>query len=267
MPLGLGGLFPGAERSGGIPAELYTFQRGTTVWRYTTARETQTVNGHDYLPSSIERDVFEQKNDVSGTQVTVTVPLALAVAGAFVNPTSEKVACTIQRVQTAGSPVFPVFGGEVASVKFTGDVVELTVATIERAFKTPIPRVRVAKTCQWALFSPQCALNKDDYDLSTTISSVSGQTIIVGAVPSQTMVGGMIRLPSGRILFVAAQTSSTHLAVWGDVPSEATGGASVTLWPGCNKLFSTCESTYNNAKHFGGSPDLPKRNPATSTLN
>lgn len=266
MPLGINTIFSGLERLGGSPAEVYTFQRGSDVWRYTSARSAQTVNSLTYQPASVKRGDVEQKNDIGGSQITVTLALETAVAQALTTETGERMAVTIQRLQSSGDPIKLVIAGEVIAAKFSGDAVELTVATIERLFKTLIPRVRVQRTCPWALFGPQCGLNKDDFAHSTTISSVSGQVITVGSVGAITMKGGMIRLPSGRIMFVAA-VSSTDLTVWGEVPAEAAATASVTLYPGCNKLFSTCENTFNNAAHFGGFPNLPHRNVTTTTMN
>lgn len=266
MPLGLGGLFPGAERGGGRPEEGYTFQRGGTIWRYASSRETLTIDGIDFPASSIKRGDLQQNKDVGGTQVVVTVPLELAVAQAIITPTGQPMTCSIQRAQTAGTPVMSMLAGDVVGTKFTGDIIEFTVATIERKFKTMIPRKRIARTCQWTLFDHACGLNKDDFDLSTTITGVSGNVITVASAGSLNMKGGMIRLPSGRILFVAA-VSGLNLTVYETPPAEAVATAAVTLYPGCDKLFSTCETTFNNAKHFGGFPNLPKRNPALSTLN
>src|SRR5689334_15744756 len=109
----LSSIFAGLERLGGSPAEVYTFQRGTSVWRYTSARSVQTVNGETYLPASVKRADVEQKNDVSGMQLAVTVDLQLAVAQATMQETGERMAVTIQRVQPSGDPVKLVIAGDV----------------------------------------------------------------------------------------------------------------------------------------------------------
>jgi uncharacterized phage protein (TIGR02218 family) len=265
MPF-ISSLFSAAEKSGGAPAECFQFQRGSSLWRYTSARETQTISGVDYLPAFVKRAAVQQKNDTPGIQITVSVALEAAVAQALLIDTAEPMRVTIQRVQTAGDPVFPLFLGEVIATKFSGDAVELTVATVEHQFKRLVPSRCVQRTCVWDVYGAQCGVDPADFAHATTISSVSGQVITVGSVPAATMVNGMIRLPSGRMLFVPAQ-STTALTIWDPIPAEAIATASVTLYPGCDKTLTTCEGTFANGKHFGGFPNLPIRNPSTSTLN
>lgn len=259
-------LFAGAEHAGGSPSEVFTIQRGSSVWRYTSARESQTVNGNVYLAADVKRGDVEQKQDTGGQQFTVTLALALSAAQALTVDTNEKVTVTLLRTQTAGDPITMALVGTVVQTKFSGDDMELTVATVEREFKRLVPRVRVQPTCPWAFLSPQCGLDPSTYATAATISSVSGQTITVDAVSAQSAVGGWIVLPSGRKLFIAAQDGD-DLIVWGRIPDEAVATASVTVYPGCDKTFATCETTFSNAKHFGGFPNLPIRNPAASTLN
>lgn len=259
-------LFSAAEKAGGVPVELYTFQRGASVWRYATARDAQTVDGLTYQPAFVERAALQQKNDTPGLQFAVTVSLSLALSQALLIETGERVRVSMKRAQSDGDPVFPLFLGEVIATKFSGDAVELTVATVEHQFKRLIPSRCVQRTCIWDVYGPQCGADPSAFAHTTTISSVAGQVITVGSVPGTTMVNGLIRLPSGRNLFVPAQTT-TALTVWEAIPAEAIATAAVTLYPGCNKTLTTCEGTFANGKHFGAFPNLPIRNPSTSTLN
>lgn len=255
-----------AERSGGSPSEFYTFQRGTEVWRLTSGDAAATLAGLDFQPGHVMRAAVSQKKDAPGLQVVVTLSLDLAVAQALMVESSLTTSVTIQRKQSAGDPVKVVLRGEVVSLKFAGDVVDLTVATIEHRFKTLIPKVLVQRTCPHALYGYSCGVNKEDFAVETTIASISGQVITVDASAGGNMWrNGMIRLASGQILFIADHVTSA-ITVWGHIPAGLAEDDPVTVYRGCDKLLDTCETVFDNAKNFGGFPNLPNRNPRLGSL-
>ena len=262
----LGSLFSTAERSGGSPVEFYTIRRGTQTWLYTSADEAVTDNGLTYQPAGISRGQLEQKKDAAGTQVKVSLSLETDCAQALMVQSSERASVSIQKRQSSGDAVKLVLLGDVLSLKFAGNTVELTVATIEHIFKTLIPKVLVQRTCPHALYGLSCGVNKDDFAVETTVSSITGQVITVAASASNHIWrNGILRLASGRVLFIADHTTSA-ITIWGPVPAELAVSDPVTVYRGCDKLFATCETDFDNAKNFGGFPNLPDRNPAIGTM-
>jgi uncharacterized phage protein (TIGR02218 family) len=259
-------LFSTAERSGGSPVECYTIQRGTRMWRYTSADASQTIGGLTFLPANVSRGDLSQKKDTPGVQITVTLNLATDAAQALMVETSERISVTIQKLQSAGDPIKPVLLGQVISLKFADDALELTVATVEYHSKTLIPRVLVQRTCPHALYGYSCGVDKDDFAVETTVASISGQVIsVVASASGNAWRNGMLRLSTGRILFIADHTTSA-ITVWGKIPDDLTVSDDVTVYRGCDKLFATCETVFDNAKNFGGFPNLPNRNPMLGSL-
>src|SRR5512146_669951 len=118
--------FSTAERAGGAPVELYTFQRGPKVWRYTSADATQTVSGIAFTPAKIKRAPVEQKKDTPGQEFTVTIDLETPFAQYLITASGQPVVVTLQRNQASGTPVSPVLMGQMVSVKFTDNDAELT---------------------------------------------------------------------------------------------------------------------------------------------
>lgn len=261
-------LFADAERVGGSPVELYTFQRGQSVWRHTSSDTSQTFSGLTYTPAGIKRASIEQKQDTPGIQVDVTLPLALSVIQALMVATGEPMYCSIQRVQPSTTPIKQTLLGKVISTKYADDVATCTIATAEYDFKKQIPAKLVARTCQWAVYEPGCGANAADFAHDTTIDSIAGQTITLTSLADSTddvYTNGMLRLDSGRILFIVKQTGLDCI-VWAELPPDCIAGASVTAYQGCDKQFSTCETKFANAENFGGFPNLPTVNPSTVTL-
>jgi uncharacterized phage protein (TIGR02218 family) len=258
--------FSTAERSGGSPVELYTIRRGIRTWQHTSGDVTQTVDGVDYTPAHIKRGDIEQKKDAPGISVKVSIALETEVAQALMVETSEPATVSIRKVQSAGDPIMLVLLGDVVSLTFSGDSVELTVATVEHRFKTLIPRVLVQRTCPHALYGLSCGVNKDDFAVSTTVASITGQVIVVAAsAAGNVWRNGILRLASGRVLFIADHTTSA-VTVWAPIPDELAVSDPVTIYRGCDKSFTTCETVFDNALNFGAFPNLPDRNPALKSL-
>ncbi len=262
----LSGLFSSAERAGGAPVEFYTIRRGTRTWLYTSADESVTDNDLTYQSAQISRGPLEQKNDVAGTQVKVALSLETECAQTLMVQSSEPISVSIQKKQSSGDAIKLVLLGHVISVKFAGNDLELTVATIEYLFKTLIPKVLVQRTCPHALYGLSCGVNKDDFAVDTTVTDITGQVITVAASASNHIWrNGILRMASGRVLFIADHTTSA-ITIWGPVPADLAVSDDVTVYRGCDKLFATCETDFDNAKNFGGFPNLPDRNPAIGTM-
>lgn len=257
--------FSGAERAGGKPVELYTFRRGTETWNYTSAETEQTVDGLTYTPATIQRKAVEQKQDTPGLSVVVSVSLDTPFGVSLTEPGFQIATVSIRRQQTAGDPVKMVLLGQLVSCKFVDNDAVCTFATVEQTFKTPIPRFRIARTCQHALYSTGCGVSAADFATATTITDITrganqSTVTVAETLVTAAMKGGMLRLANGRLLFIATNVGSA-LTVWGRVPSDVVATDAVTLYPGCDKLFDTCEGTFDNAENFGGFPNLPDRDP------
>lgn len=78
-------------------------------------------------------------------------------------------------------------------------------------------------------------------------------------------VDGMLRLCDGRgagLDFHILQTApdkTQGLRLWldRDMPAYVQAGDRVRLYPGCDRLFATCASVYNNSSNFRGAPHVP----------
>jgi len=263
-------LFSTAERAGGTPVELYTVQRGTQVWRLTSADSTQTVSGIVFTPSWLKRNSLEQKQDTPGIQFTVTVNLDSPLGQALLVSSTDPVTVTLQRMQLSGTPIKPVLLGEVLSVKFSDDKAELTVATVEHRFKRQIPAVLLGRTCPWSVYSPSCGADPAAHVFSTTIASVTWPTVTVTALADTTAAfytAGILVGADGKRYTIAKHASPRDLTIWGAQPASGLQASdAVTVYPGCDKQRLTCINKFNNYENFGAFPDLPTKDPGLIKL-
>jgi len=56
---------------------------------------------------------------------------------------------------------------------------------------------------------------------------------------------------------ILSDTGGTVTAMWA-FPFEVSAGDTYTIYPGCDKKFSTCQNVYNNATNFRGFLGVPK---------
>jgi uncharacterized phage protein (TIGR02218 family) len=259
-----------AERLGGSPVELYTVQRGTQVWRLTSADAPQTISGIVFTPSWLKRSTIEQKQDTPGIQFTLTVHLDSPLGQALLIQATDPITVTLQRLQSSGTPIKPVILGEVLSVKFSDDTAELTVATIEHRFKRQIPAVLLGRTCSWSVYSSSCGANPANFSHDATITVVAWPIITVTVVFGTTAdyyTAGFLTTSDGSRYTIAKHAATGDLTIWGSEPATGFNVSDVvTVYAGCDKLRATCLAKFNNLENFGGFADLPTKDPGLIKL-
>ncbi|CAJ0727881.1 hypothetical protein [Ralstonia mannitolilytica] len=67
----------------GQPVELYRFALGTTVWRYTSARDAVTYNAEKYIPAPIRRSEIEQTQEFGRAMLNLEAALDIGVVQSF----------------------------------------------------------------------------------------------------------------------------------------------------------------------------------------
>lgn len=157
----------------------------------------------------------------------------------------------------------------IGAVTHTGEhgLFEATLDGLETKLQSRKSR-SVSSYCPLDLGEPACgadltlATRRND----TTITDLSDDRLVVklasfGAVPTIGMRYGRCEILSGVLaglrLDVASATSDGRLVLFTPVPTKVEIGAYVRITVGCDKLFSTCVSTFGRARFFQGFPDVP----------
>jgi hypothetical protein len=117
-----------------------------------------------------------------------------------------------------------------------------------------------------------CNVVKDDHKSVYTTSVVSGTSIAspsLTAHPDQFFAGGYaewIHVTTGykEMRMILSSYADGHL-VLSSVPVGLVPGASITLYPGCDHLSTTCDTKYANSENYGGMESIPKKNPFGGT--
>lgn len=259
-----------AERVGGAPVHLYTFARGTVMWRYTSDGLALTVaaTGVSYAAAKIDHDEIQRKDESGATDIQVTLASRLAVVDAIRDGSTEPMTLAIHRYHpSAGGTPARFAYGQIGSLSLdsAAGTCELVLRTSEAAFDTDVPRALVTVQCAKSTYSAECGVKWEDFAADAAIVSVGHRTITVDSVgtkPDGYYDFGMVKLASpGRELLYIQRQVGTQLTVFNEVPASFIPTTAVQLLSGDDKSAATCRDRFGNIARFLGFPWLPAKNP------
>lgn len=263
----------------GRPVYLYKFVQGVQQWLYTNAPVTIVFAGESYAPSSVGHSEVKQSNELAKDSISLTFPLDDPFASQFLGYAPDLVtSVTLLRGHIGDGEFVTYWKGRVASSKATGAQVRLECESIFTSLRRPGLRARYQRTCRHALYGRGCTLDPEVFAVTGRVSSMTSTTLTVpeaGTYPDGHFTGGMVRAPDnslrlvsnhvGQILTLsrpsASLSASFALSGYGYGYGLFYGQLTVLLYPGCDRLKSTCKDKFNNLDNYGGFPYIPLKNP------
>ncbi len=161
-----------------------------------------------------------------------------------------------------------IFAGKLGPVDATS-VAVLTVNDYRDLLSISMPKHFYQGQCRHTLFDVNCNadgnMNAAAFAIAGTVSAGSTQSTILSnglAVPggSKTYALGRLQMTSGKCAgswrLITGWDGQFTLSLIQPLPYPVTAGDQFTVYPGCNKLRSTCR-LFNNINNFGGMPYIP----------
>lgn len=256
-----------ASTQDGRPVELYRFERGLLVSRYTSDADPFTFDSATWLPATITRPEIEDSGEVRRSGVSLTVPRDFPIADLYrVTPPSDVVRVSILRVHRVDLDPEVIFLGRVLGCSFEGVSATLTCESVFTSVKRPGLRRKYSRTCPHVLYGAACGVVEASFTQGVTLAGVSGVTLNAAAFDAQPdgyFAGGVIEWirPSGIaerraiVSHVGANVVITHRI------ADLAPGALVAASPGCDRTIATCVGKFSNGLNFGGQPYIPIKNP------
>jgi uncharacterized phage protein (TIGR02218 family) len=276
-----------ASTADGDVTELYDFTGPTASYRYTSGATAVTYGGNSYTPApGLRRSALEHPTSGGEGSLTVTLRASetVVVAFAFAAP-PRSLRLRIYRQQANSGETTTIWDGEVVAIEARGALATVrTLSKLGAWLRRQIPGLAASWRCPHRLYDARCKLTATDWDLATTVSSVSGggTTIVVASVggqPDDWFAKGaeILRVSDGERRIVYRQVGTT-LTINDPFPT-LTAGDSVTLFAGCDHthrfytdfvgtilVSGDCQSKFSNAVNFGGEPSMPGSNPFTLNI-
>ncbi len=263
-------------------ALLYQFTQtlgGTvTTWRYTSYREdvddgTHTWASADFSHGDLRRSLNLERDEVElESRIFTGNPLL-----PFITLNAEaSLAVQIIEADVDGADVdnlAPVFTGELTRISRVGSKLTPTLTPQGRRMDQLVPAVVRGVQCPWMVYSAGCGLDRDDWEFTAEVDSpvssawpfalkLTSLARTVGSVPTyfaNWFAGGWIEWGTGAALQRRGILTSTDpvsgaltltLSRWW-TGANPVAGDPVKLWPGCDKLATTCMAYNKGANPLG----------------
>lgn len=258
------------ERSAqdGRPVEIYTWARGATLWRFTSADRDQVVAGDTYASHVIRRNSIEQGSEMNRSALKLTVPRDFPIAELYrVAPPTEVVAVTLRRFHAGDGELATLWTGRVVNVAWSDDLSQATIThePIYTSLRRTGLRRLYGRLCPHVLYGPACRADRDEFGVLGAVVTVGPATASApewAAFPAGYFDGGYLEWPEGGGLerrFIVAHSGDT-LTLDRRAPGLAQA-ALATAYPGCEHTLAACQSKFDNVPNYGGQPFIPEKSP------
>lgn len=165
-----------------------------------------------------------------------------------------------------------IFAGTIAEVDTTNSVAVLTVNDYRSLFTLQMPRNFYQSQCRHTLFDVGCNasgnMSSTSFAINGTVAAGSKQATIIGSGLPKPQGSGTYAL--GRIVMTSGLNAtfqrtirtwdgSFTLGLLNPFPFAVASGDAFQVFPGCNKLFATCQGFQpaTAAENYGGQPYIP----------
>ena len=258
----------------GEPIDLYSFNRDTTYWRYTSADEDKTIGGFVYTTIPTASNNFTRTQNSAKNPINIKMSLNTEFVRQFIaSPPSDIIQVLIQRYHETDSlkELVVLWSGRVVNVRFLEKEAEISCEPIYTSIKRPLLRRQYQVPCPYVVYGNSCKVLSSDFDVDGTISNISGLDISAsawGSFADDYFTGGYVEWKSspGASIdkrFIISHTGST-LGINLQIPGLEVGTI-MTAYPGCDHSLTTCKDKFFNNLNNGGFPYMPGKNPMNGT--
>lgn len=264
-------------------------------WRFNGYERSLTLSGVSYGDRPIEHGDIKESIFLERNEVVIKAdlfsdnPMVDMAMGITNLPLYLKITQVDVSGGTASNPVVLV-NGEFARVYVRGRIITGKLIPGGLALDRKIPIFRLQPTCNYAVYSPPCTLNKLDWKFTAKVSAYTADetrkldltnlTRLSGSAPTfftEWFSNGWIGWRFGKDIVLMPILTSTApsggaLSVTLDRDPSPLPAANerIFLYPGCDQKRVTCKAynagtnplgKFNNDLNFGGHDSIPPTNP------
>ena len=254
----------------GSPIELYDFRYFDSEWNYTSG-DTEfydLVTDKTYLPIALSRANLEFSSDFSRG----SLPLVMQYDTPFLDlfraaAPSGVVSMTVRRVHRLDGDVeiITMWKGRVLNINWSGSEAQLSCQSIRSGFQRFALRRQFQFNCSHVLYGPGCEVDKTLFDLSGTVTAVSGATISISGVSAFAagyFSGGYVEYSNSALItperrMIKSNSGGSNAIVLVSPPLNLLVGSTAVAYPGCDHSLATCAAKFTNSDNYGGFPHTP----------
>jgi uncharacterized phage protein (TIGR02218 family) len=228
---------------------------------WTSSDTDQVYNSETYTSINIGSSDRESKNQLTKEYLNIELPLFSAFAISLLSPTfDKKLTLTVYEKTEIGTD--QVWQGTYKNIKTNGKKFELRFESLYTTMKKNGLGEKIQRTCPHVHYGRGCFVDKSLYGVAGTVAAINGRSItvtIADAQPDGWYNLGLVKIASGVERFIETHVGSQ--LTLSKAFDGLTIGASVTIYPGCDRSKETCFNKFDNILNYGGFPYIPIKNP------
>lgn len=245
-------------------AEIYSFDDGETISRYTTYQIPIQYAGFQYKPAHIKRGNINRNTTFESVTCQITAPLEEKLVKYIANYPVVPTNVTVIRglVSAFDSQNFVVFTGVIKKVQIEGIYAIAECVSMGSILDAIWPRDIHSSFCQNTLFDDNCGLSSSDYMLNFTVQSMTAKGGLISTdIGNQghNFTGGSVVYLKDFRWITLGENNTFHLHVPFDASVKP--GVVLSAYYGCSKSAIDCKNKFNNMENFDGCPYIPSDNP------
>ncbi|MGE4551800.1 MAG: phage BR0599 family protein [Desulfovibrionaceae bacterium] len=242
--------------------ELYRFELGGQVWRWTSADADQELDGETYaVLDGLGREALEQTGEAARASLVVQMPATAQPAALFTAGVPDGVIRLTVRRRSDGT-WRAIWRGRVLSCAFGGVAARLTGEPWFSGLGVPGPRRTCGPSCPHDFCDWHCGLAPEAWTATGRVSAVDGAAVTLPAAAGfadGAFAGGVLAFGNARREVLAHAGAELTLA---RACAGLTAGVYTSVLAGCDKTPETCAARDNLVNH-GGCPNVPAKDPCS----
>lgn len=252
--------------------DLFRIVVGSEVWRFTSSSEPQEHESEEYVPTPIGRGEIQTKSDLARSDIELRLPLEHPLSVELLSSWNESIiTLTVFTKRPSGTEVS--WKGRFTNTQPDNAHLKLIFESIYTSMRRPGLRARFQKSCRHALYGRGCDLDPESFAQAATLSAITGSVLTVPEASSFAagyFSGGMVRAPDGVLTYITNHSGSS-LTVnrvsrsLAEAFATSGPGLAITIYPGCDHSYATCEAKFLNGLNYGGFDYIPSKNPMGGT--
>lgn len=254
----------------GRPVRLYEFARGTSRWLYTNAALGVVHNTRTFIATAIDDDGIRQTGEAGADALNIQLPINAPLLDQYrVHRPSTPVSVTVWDKHIGEAEALVAWVGHVSDVtRMAGrkELAKLVCTPLSSDLSTNGLRLTWGRNCPYSVYDENCRVDKEAFRTDAVLDSVSGLTLSAaefGAHPDDWFADGFLQWdgPDGitEERGIASHTGSAITLLGGAL--DLASGLAVRAYPGCPRVYSVCDSKFNNSPNYGGVPGMPGKSP------
>ncbi|MEQ9116220.1 MAG: DUF2163 domain-containing protein [Rickettsiales bacterium] len=229
-------------------------------YHYTDFHENLIINDKEYFSGQlVKSSSFEKTNDLTHNNYEFSaifdgeaISNELVLSGEFDQAYIEVFVIDVD--DSRGIKTY-INCGYIDKITFENNVFSFNVSGISRKLDKEITQI-YSPFCRANFGDNRCGVDSKKHQVYASVERVlANNKILVSYAPSQKFIGGKVKARNNDYIIISVNNQTLELD--SSFAEGAEYNDEVILEPNCDKSFSMCCKSYNNAINFRGEPDIP----------